>query len=158
MFFMKKLFALVVLAVSVWSCNNPDSTKPAEATSAHKEEHLEHSATKEALQLNNGVKWKADSVTNINVKNLETIIKNYNDKKDKTLNDYKNAAGELQKGIDKMISECKMQGADHEALHKWLEPLIEEVTELKLSATVEDAAKVFTAMHTQVSRYYQYFE
>ncbi len=154
---MNKLFALVVLAGSLWSCNRAVSPVPSEAISDHKEEHLEHANT-EVLQLNNGVKWRADSLTNINVKNLESIINNYNEKKDKSLNHYKDAAGELQKGLDRMISECKMQGADHVALHKWLEPLIEEVAELKLAAAVEDAAKIFAAIHSQVNRYYQYFE
>jgi hypothetical protein len=57
-----------------------------------------------------------------------------------------------------MIRECKMQGPDHEALHKWLEPLMEQVSTLKQAATVAAAGQAFNVIQSQVNRYDQYFE
>jgi hypothetical protein len=51
-----------------------------------------------------------------------------------------------------------MQGPDHDALHKWLEPLINAVKELKQSTTEEKAAAAWGKIEAQVHLYDQYFE
>jgi hypothetical protein len=56
-----------------------------------------------------------------------------------------------------MIKECRMQGPDHLALHKWLEPLMEQVTKLKQAST-DAAAKSTNFIHLQLNRYDQFFE
>jgi hypothetical protein len=57
-----------------------------------------------------------------------------------------------------MIAECKMNGEDHLALHKWLEPLMGQVTKLKKASTVIDAAIILKAIDAQVDLYNEYFE
>jgi CRISPR/Cas system CSM-associated protein Csm2 small subunit len=155
--FIKTIVFLITIGIMT-SCNSPAGNKTEtpkkDSVKVTPDEHSEH----ETLSLNNGNKWKADSVTNNNVKNLQNIIDNFNRRQDKSLTAYKNAAADLQSGLDKMISECKMQGPDHEALHKWLEPLIEKVKTLKQSSTKEDAVTTLEAIIVHLKLYTEYFE
>ena len=88
------------------------------------------------LLLNDGVKWKADGKTLANVTLLKTVVA---DAVKQNPVDYSLTAAALQKGLDKMVTECSMKGPDHAALHQWLLPLIKKVNELK-KASGEDAA------------------
>lgn len=148
------MFAMVIMT----SCNSPAATKtetPKKDTiRITPDEHAGH----ETLSLNDGKKWNADTATNNNVKSLQNIIDNFNRRQEKLLPAYKNAAADLQSGLDKMIKECKMQGPDHEALHKWLEPLIEKVKTLKQSSTKEDAVANLEAILAHLKLYTEYFE
>ena len=107
------------------------------------------------LVLNNGAKWKADSTTALNVALLKKIISGTNKE---TLQNYSQTAIELQDGLNKMISECKMKGADHEALHHWLEPLMEKTKELKKANNIENAKTIFGEIEKQINLFSQYFE
>ena len=60
--------------------------------------------------------------------------------------------------LNKLISECKMTGADHDALHKWLEPLIGEMGKLKKSTNEQEAAGIVKEIDEQLKLYTQYFE
>lgn len=153
-----KLIILVFVTAFFFGCNNSNTLQNKEAVKENDEQQTEKIITTEALILNNGVKWNADSTTNNNVKNLLNITETFYNGTDKTLPSYKNAVANLQKGLDKMISECKMQGPDHEALHKWLRPLIGQVTELKKASTEGDAAKSMATVKTQLNLYDQYFK
>ena len=155
---MKKLFALPVIGLMLLSCNEQNQNhnhKEADATAVEKQEQ---ESGKEGLVLNNGQKWKADSNTNKNVKVLLAVLEKFTAGTDKTLKAYGNTAAALQDGLDKMISECRMKGPDHDALHQWLEPLIGEVAKLKQSATDAGAAGQMEKIDAQVKRYAQYFE
>lgn len=155
---MKKFFALAFISLMLLSCNEQNQNHKhdkAEATTVEKQ-HQETS--QESLELNNGQKWKADSSTNKNVMILLTVIDKFTSGADKSLPAYGIVAAELQGGLDRMISECRMKGPDHDALHKWLEPLMGEVATLKQSATESDAAVQLKRIDTQVRLYAQYFE
>ena len=155
---MKKLLALLVLILTLLACNNhnPVKNKNYNKTVEADEHHGE--APNEKLELNNGAKWKADSTTNKNVNGLKFILTKFDKGSDRSLSAYKKAQSDLQQGIDKMIAECKMEGPDHLALHKWLEPLIDRVTALKQAPTEAVAAENFKAIQAQVALYDQYFE
>jgi len=57
-----------------------------------------------------------------------------------------------------MVSECKMKGADHEALHHWLEPIMEKAKELKNANSIETARTIFGEIEKQINLFHQYFE
>lgn len=105
-----------------------------------------------------GTKWKADSSTNNNVANLKSILIKFDAANNKSVDAYKQLGNELQAGLDKMIKECKMGGADHDALHKWLEPLIKQVNDLKSSADEKSAEAKTTEIREQLNVYSQFFE
>lgn len=123
------------------------------ASSDHEtHEHAVH------LTLNNGQKWKADAATNENVADMQNIVQQFAAGQHTNLPDYQILNSDLQKGLDKMIQECKMQGPDHDALHLWLEPLIKEVSELKKADNITNAEEAFHAINERFRVYSQFFE
>ena len=152
---MKKSITLQLLTSILFACNNPQHTenkKVAQPAAA------QHEAGPEELVLNRGAKWKVDHITGENVKNLQAIIAGFVSGNDKSLPAYKKVYDDLQNGLEKMIRECKMHGPNHEALHKWLEPLMGQVSDLKQASTAKGAAQAFNAIESQVKRFDQCFE
>lgn len=154
---MKILWHAVILSVIAISCSN-DQQKGAETETVSGEAKHDHEGTEERLELNNNAKWKADSSTNNNVKNLQAIVEKFNKGADKSIGAYRAAGSDLQAGLDKMVAECKMKGPDHDALHKWLKPLIGDVSELKKSTGEQEAADLVKEIDNQLTLYAQYFE
>ena len=151
---MKK--GLILLCISsLFACNNAAENKE-ESVQTTEDAHPHEKASTPAL--NNGAKWKSDESTNRNVAELEAIVNKFNTTQPKLTADFINVANELQNGIDKMIKECRMEGPDHEALHQWLEPLLENVAALKKATTEKEALKLFDSIREQLETYHQYFE
>ncbi|HVW13892.1 MAG TPA: hypothetical protein VHB54_08725 [Mucilaginibacter sp.] len=155
---MKKLLTLLILIGTLWACNRQQHTESKIKLVDSETTEVRKGTSAERLVLNNGTKWKVDLSTNNNVKNLQEILKKFRAGKDLSLPAYQKTQKELQQGIDKMISECRMSGPDHEALHKWLEPLIAQVAQLKQASTVQEAASAFRAIDTRADIYDRYFE
>jgi len=110
------------------------------------------------LTLNNGAKWKADSITNQNVVILKTIADNFKIKPFPSSNDYQILSGDLGNALNQMIQQCKMTGPDHEALHHWLEPILEKNKELKNISDTANASKIFVSIDQRIDDYPNYFE
>ena len=151
---MKKSAMIVMLTGLLWACNSDPSSGNEPAAQSDGHAHA-HEAT---LTLNNGQKWKADMPTNENVTALRTAAQNFAAGSHSSLSDYASVASELQNGLDKMIRECKMSGADHDALHVWLEPLLKGVGELTKAKDAAAAEKIFNAIDERLDLYPQYFE
>lgn len=118
----------------------------------------QHEQASEKLVLNNGAKWKIDQPTSNNVIHLLQIVKVANAKTAKTLTYYHQTGTALQAGINKMIKECRMKGPDHLALHKWLEPLMEQVTQINRSSNETTAKKYFDKIKNHLNIFNRYFE
>lgn len=155
---MKKVLTLLLLTTTLWGCNEPQHKETEKAADHSEASDLQHDTSTERLALNNSAKWKVDLSTDNNVKYLQEILKKFNNANDQTLPAYKKAHEDLQEGIDKMITECKMNGPDHEALHKWLEPLITMVAQLKQASTIPEASSALKAIDAQANLYNQYFK
>ena len=149
---MKKLFGLFFITMLL-SCSNAVNDKH----SVTEEQHQKHDEYN-TLALNNGVKWQADSSTSANVSSLQFVIQTFYDSNNVSLPAYKAIAVELQFGLNEMIRECKMKGRDHDALHKWLEPLLQQVKELARVDTVSEAKQILAGIDQQVNRYNQFFK
>ena len=150
---MKKIFWLFLLTSIVTSCQTRSSSDQKTAdTVAIK--HEEHPQPDTALALNNGAKWKVDSITMVNIGLLKKIIADVG--KNETKN-FTTIAGQLQESLNKLISECKMTGADHEALHKWLEPLLEKVKTLK-GASAANGPTLIKDITDYLNLFEKYFE
>ena len=150
-----KLFFISLGILLIAACNDQQSAPAADEHKA--DDQHEHNLPAESLRLNNGVKWKADSSTNNNVKALQAIVEQFTST-EKTPRTYKQLGATLQSGLDKMISECRMKGPDHDALHKWLEPLIGQVKKLNETEKPEESAQHFSAITQQIQLYFQFFE
>lgn len=120
------------------------------------EDNLKHQNEKDSVMpLNNGVRWEADASTNENVAAITDIVKNANPV---TMDDYKNTAAAVNTALNKMITECKMSGKEHEVLHHWLEPLMEENKDLSAASSVENAKGIFENIKKQVAVYSTIFK
>ena len=150
---MKKSAILLMLAGLWWACNSI-SSPAGESPSGDDQQH----SHKVGLMLNNGQKWRADMSTNENVASLCTIARDFAGDTHTGLTDYQVLDRGLQKGFDKMIRECGMEGAGHDALHLWLEPLLVNMNELKKVDNTASAGKIFAAIHERLELYTQYFE
>lgn len=147
---MKKTFLLLSFSLLLLACNS---------TSDKTQEHAEHTHNKTAdLALNNGAKWKADSITNNNVLDIKIIADNFKIKPSPSVNDYQLLSNNLKNGLDKMIKECKMTGPDHEALHQWLNPVLKNINELKSVSDTTDGSLIFKSLDKQLDEYHHYFE
>lgn len=153
---MKKIFAALIVTSFLLACNlqnNAENGSPLDTAST--EPQHEHAEKASGLILNNGAKWKADSITLLNVRALQNIVSNAN--KESVVN-YSKTATQLQDGLNKMINECKMTGADHDALHQWLEPIIEKTKDLKNADSGENASTILNEVEDQLKLFHQYFE
>lgn len=155
---MKKLLTLLILTGTLWACNHQQPAENKTTPADPEKNELHEGAFPEKLVLNNGRKWKVDASTDNNVKHLQEILEEFTTRNAQPLPAYKKLQEDLEQGINKMISECKMTGPDHEALHKWLEPLIAQVGHLKGVQTAAEAASAFKAIDNQANIYNQYFE
>lgn len=151
---MKKVFAVALLFGILQACNNGDQTENKKTDTAGETSH-QHQTKTENLELNNGVKWKSDSITIFNVAAVKVIVSGT---KNESLENYIQTAEQLQDGLNKMINECKMKGPDHDALHKWLEPLLEETKELKKATEVKNAQEKLKEIEERINLFEQYFE
>ncbi len=158
MFSIKKIVLFVLLIGWVSACQSKKESTTGLTPPSNNKSLPPGNDPQEKLVLNGSSKWKADEVSTNNVNNLQTIIKSHTAGNDRSLPSYVSVAGELQTGLNKMVKECRMQGADHDALHHWLIPLIAQVKQLEHSGSVATAGTTFAAISHQVSRYYQYFE
>ena len=151
---MKKPLMILMLTGLLWACNSNSS--PDRETVVEPNDHAHANET--VLALNNGQKWKADTPTNENVDAIRSIAQSFAVKPHTAITDYQALGSGLQKGLDKMIQECKMSGPDHDALHQWLEPILKDVNELKKAESIASAEKIFHAINERLDMYAQYFE
>jgi hypothetical protein len=169
---MKKILLSLFAAAILFGCNSQDSattvedsSKQEHAVATHDTDVHEHALPADATalttgvpSLNNGAKWKADASTNENVANLKSIIDQFKTNANPEVKDYQTFQAKFTDGISKMVTECKMKGADHDALHVWLEPLMKENKEMKDLDKKESLAGSFHTISQRVDLYPQYFE
>lgn len=149
---MKKIIGLV-MCVGLLSACYQNSNK------AESGEHVSHDQDQTpTLSLNNGAKWKADSVTTNNVAYLKKIAGNFRTKPRHLVSDYKALSTDLDNALNKMIQQCKMTGPDHEALHHWLGPILKETNELKNITDTTVASSTFKSIDMRLDIYNNYFE
>ncbi len=144
---------LLVSSFILFACNQETNKTESDDHAGH-----EHAVVDTQFALNNGAKWKADSITNHNVVNLKTIADNFRIKQFPSANDYQLVGNDLNIGVNKLIQDCKMSGPDHDALHKWLEPVLKESNQLKTIADTTVARTTFKSLDERIDAYHNYFE
>lgn len=142
-----KSILIIVLAAFI-SCTSQPSTEQQENKTAN--ENKDRVAT---TPLNNGTKWKADEATKKNVAAMVQVVADttYADASKRKLL-YTN----LQARIDTLVKECSMKGAEHDALHVWLEKVLKDLKEVKEDD--DEYNEAYAALKKDIAVYYQYFE
>jgi hypothetical protein len=154
---MKRILSvgMVLIWAVISGCGESDQETGAMRNPEIETPALQSPEEDEKLVLNNGEKWKADSITNANVAIIESIISN---NKPVSLEDYLKAAGEIKQSLNKLIKDCRMKGPDHDALHHWLEPFLATHKQLSEVKTVEEAQAIYKELDAQIRVYPEFFK
>lgn len=142
-----KIVLLATVGLLLFSCNS--KSKEEKTTKIKTEEH-QHSDS-EAIQLNDGGKWKVDDAMMLHIRNMEKDVANFDKESDKN---YSLLADKLKVNIDLLTSNCTMKGEAHDELHKWLVPYIELVD----AFSKEKSANQFTEIQHSFKTFNQYFQ
>ena len=155
----RKIMSGLIL-FSFFACNQANKVEQKDSTGAAATE--EHAAAEEAhpaeLTLNKGSKWKTDESTRFHAANLRTAIEEFNKKKEPGLTGYHSFAAELQTELGALVKSCRMKGADHEALHLWLGPVMKQTADLKSVRTAEEGKMVTEQLSADIQKFDQYFQ
>ena len=141
---------LVVILVTLVSCTSKQTSEQKESKTA-----TDNKDTVATVPLNNGAKWQADEATRKSVSAMMQIV---------TDTTYADAAKRqqlymnLQAKIDNLVKECRMKGAEHDALHVWLEKVVKDLKELKEEDDDDEYKEAYATLKTDVASFYQAFE
>lgn len=151
---MKKIALLGISSFLLWSCSTPsENATVAQSTESHAEHpHDEHA---EAIELNNGEKWKVKEDMTPYVQKGEALVDAYVQQKQ---TDYKKLAQDVDRQNSQLIDNCSMEGASHDALHKWLQPHLELVEQLEKETDPEKAQQTVLQLQRSYQQYHQYFQ
>jgi len=153
---MKKLIILIpLISLFLFSCSNAANEKSNEQTQSVIQQENHHNDESEAIELNNGEKWKVDANMITHIHNMENDIISFTEIKQKN---YKSLSEKLQSNIDLLTSNCTMKGKAHDELHKWLLPYIDLVKELSEAKDETEAEKQFQNIQTSFNTFNQYFQ
>lgn len=162
-----KIFILSSLIIGFMSCkdNNQSQAGAVDIETVHEHDseeahnHDEHGVeTATELALNNGQKWKSDEPTQMHAQKLVEMAEAFKTgSANANLESYRNYSEMVQNELNGMIKDCKMQGIDHDALHLWLEPVLNGVKELKDAKNTEDAKEIETHLTENIIKYNQFF-
>lgn len=150
-----KTVTLAVLCLVLFACNsNSDDTSTNKNTVPTTEEQHQHEHS-EAIELNNGEKWKVVDHMLLHIRNMEKDVAAFA-KEDRT--DYKKLAGKLEGNIELLTSNCTMEGRSHDELHKWLVPYMDLVTDLSNAKDEQEGKKHFHAIQESFVTFNTYFQ
>ncbi len=139
---------LIILLAFTVACNNPETAKQQD----HKDTHVKDSHAA-AAPLNNGAKWKADEPTKQNVAAMLQVAE---DASYQEADKRKQLAAAMQAQLDTLIKQCRMKGADHDALHVWLEKVLKDVK--NLGDTRNAYGESVAILRKDIKAFYDVFE
>lgn len=153
---------MLLSALIFFACNNGAETTAKTGDTAVTEKHEEHEADQHEehtgkLSLNNGAKWQTDESTRTHAVKLNADIGAFNAKADADISAFQSFAGDMQKELNSLVSDCKMKGPNHDALHLWLEPVLQDVSNLKKVTTIEEGKLGTEKLTNDVKKFNQYF-
>jgi hypothetical protein len=140
---------LLIMALAVFvSCNSQQAAEQqGNNTVSENEDKVA------IVPLNRGAKWKVDEATKKNVLAMVQVISDstYADPGER-----KQLYTTLKAKIDTLVKACSMKGAEHDALHAWLENVLEDLKELKEEG--DEYSEAYAALKTDILNFYQSFE
>lgn len=155
---MRTFLVTIITAATIVSCQeaahehaNHESDAPVKTATTTQP------AETKTLTLNNGAKWNADESTHANIMNLQSFVQKYAGKH-QTMQEHKVVGDQLQQSLDNLVKQCTMKGADHDALHAWLEPFMHTVKDFNNAADVATAKDLLAKLNDQLNEYPKYFE
>lgn len=164
---MKKLFyPVIALSLLLFFVSCSESNQETATTHEEHHDHDHHPANDASaassiadvnLKLNGEQKWIVDAPTAKNAAHLKEVTNGFAQKSSPTLAEYHAYSNEMSAGISKMVQECRMKGADHDALHDWLEPVMAQNKALKEAQALDDAHNHYAFLHKMTDAFDDYF-
>ncbi|OKL42027.1 hypothetical protein [Pontibacter flavimaris] len=146
---MKYAFILLAMAGMLFSCSQGHGDE-----ASHSEAH----ATPTALALNDGERWQADEPTNDNLQQLQQLMEDHLNQPEADSIDAINELGRgMQLGFQEVFKECRMQGTEHDMLHAYLMPMLEDVKALETN-NPETALAARDRLAERLGEYQTYFK
>jgi hypothetical protein len=157
------LITIIPLAGLLFSCgnaaqdNHDSSTTEIEATEEQSDQ--QDVSTEIKLSLNNGTKWNSDESTFTGMKRLELTLYNFNnDNKEPSIVDYNNLGIALANIDNDIISQCSMQGKDHDQLHVLLAPMLANEDVIKNGDDMLEIKVNTEALSEALLQFFEHFE
>jgi hypothetical protein len=151
----KLILTFTVGSLLLYSCGNSTNEKSNNQTEVAEQNNHHHDDESEAIELNNGEKWKVDANMITHIRNMENDINHFANVEQK---DFKSLAEKLQANIDLLTSNCTMTGQAHDELHKWLLPYMDLVDELSVAEDKIEAEKQFQEIQSSFKTFNHYFQ
>jgi len=156
------LFAVLAMLMFASACSDkpvpPGSAGSVRSDTHTGVEHAQSAPPEHELTLNNGAKWQSDASTRRRVAALESLIQTFGNNRAPELPAYHSLAQKAREEIDALIAGCRMEGAPHDALHLWLEPVMADVKSLQEAGTVDEASAISRQLSENVHKFKQYFQ
>ena len=130
-----KTIVAASLVILLSSCNNTAKTETPTTIVTEEHDHSEH----EAVQLNDGQKWKIDQNMMLHIREMEKAVGSFD--KNKPENNQV-LADDLKKNLDLLTANCTMKGQAHDELHKWLLPFIDLADAFSKDKSPEQFAEI----------------
>jgi hypothetical protein len=147
-----RLVLAALVATGLFACNENKK----EASHIHVQDSVahQHSEKQSQLVLNEGKKWKLDEATRSNIDSIKNTVRTAATSEEKN---YTKIASDLENDANRLVSQCRMSGKDHDMLHLWLESFLSDLKQLK-SSSKEEPPMAFAKIETQVKEFGDYFE
>jgi hypothetical protein len=146
--FMNKIIMVFAVAFLASCTNRKEATQ-----ASNPETHTSHAVEDDAaeLHLNNGRKWQLDDSTRENIALLDGLLEG-----PLTGKDPKQLGIDLQQRTNELVSECRMEGPDHDALHVWLEDYIKDLKHFREAEPDGEAA--YALLREDMNKFHVYFK
>lgn len=152
----KSILLSTIVGLMLFGCNNQATEKHDDShNTEHHEDHNHDHDGSEALELNNGEKWKVNEEMKPFIEKAESELKTYISSKG---TDYKKLAEKQAEVNTSLIKSCTMDGKSHDELHKWLHPHLELVEELANTENESDAATIVTKLEQSFATFHEFFQ
>lgn len=140
-----------LVASLVWAgCQNAPS-----GTTQSQEATHEHASESEAINLNDGAKWKVDEgmMSYIRIMEKEIHATTISEKKD-----FAALAKVLETQTNLLTENCTMTGIAHDELHKWLVPYIDLVSQLSKAKTNDESSELLKRLNESFDTFNRFFD
>lgn len=156
---MKSLLLLSLSAILLFSsCDHQNDAHHDQHEHAEHADEANTDGTHSELSLNNGAKWQTDNSTKLHANKLNGIIQAFDNSGDTKLSAYCNLADAIDHELEQLISDCRMKGPEHEALHHWLAPVLHDAEQLKKASTEQEGAAALNILRTDIQKFNQFFQ
>lgn len=116
----------------------------------------QHHGKTEAVQLDNGKRWLANSETTAGIADMQAILAKY-EGKTADASSRKTMRAELETAFQDIFNQCTMQGSSHDQLHNYLLPMKALFEKIESETAGESEAAIGQLKH-HLAEYQTYFQ